>query len=118
MCFFFSKTQKHLCRLHGIHTGMRKRQRLAYHAFVVHHMDLAIRREGGVHNMPAESMRKACALRGLNTANLSAEEQITWLRKWVELSIPVDGTTISLFMYLPVLLTYNHPNNWKLLYDK
>lgn len=81
-------------------------------------MDLAIRREGGVHNMPAEAMRKACALRGLNTADLNTDEQIDWLRQWVELSSLVDGNNVSLFMYLPVLLTYNHPNNWKLLYDK
>lgn len=67
--------------------------------------------------MPAEAMRRACAMRGLNTADLGTDDQIEWLRRWVELSIPVDGTSVSMFMYLPVLITYNHPNNWKLLYD-
>lgn len=110
--------QKQLCGLHGIHKGFRKRSRLAHRAFVVHHMDLAIRREGGVHNLPVDALELACYIRGLNTTNMSNEDMIQWLQQWVELSIPVDGSNISLFLYLPIFLGYNHPNNWKLLHTK
>lgn len=113
-----TRLQSHLCGLHGIHRGFGKRSRLAYHAYVVHHMDLAIRREGGVHNMPLDALVRACNIRGLNTTNLSTEAMVDWLRQWVELSIPVDGTSISQYLFLPIFIAYNHPNNWRLLYEK
>jgi LETM1-like protein len=43
-----------LCQLHGLHGMWMKRFRLSEHSFLIHHMDLAIKREGGVHNMPLE----------------------------------------------------------------
>lgn len=110
--------QKQLCGLHGIHKGLWKRTRLARHAFVVHHMDLAIRREGGVHNMPVAALPIACHLRGLNTNGMSTDAMVEWLRQWVELSIPIDGSNISMFLHLPIMIGYNHPNNWKLLHAK
>lgn len=110
--------QKQLCGLHGIHKGWRKRSRLAHRSFVIHHMDLAIRREGGVHNMPPDSLQRACYLRGLHTEGLSDAEMIEWLTQWVEVSLPVDGTNISMLLHLPILIAYNHPNNWKLLHQK
>lgn len=81
-------------------------------------MDLAIRREGGVHNMPIDSLPHACYIRGLNSTNMSNEAMVEWLQQWVELSVPVDGSNISMFLYLPILIGYNHPNNWKLLHSK
>lgn len=115
---FHHPHQSQLCGLHGIHRGLRKRSRLAYHAFVVHHMDVAIRREGGVHNMPVDGLLRACHIRGLNTANLSHAAMVEWLRQWVELSVPVTGESISVFLFLPIFIAYNHPNNWQLLYTK
>lgn len=79
-------------------------------------MDLAIKREGGVHNMPQESLRNSCNLRGLNTRNLSNENMVSWLEDWVKVSLEVDGSNISMFLHLPILIGYNHPNNWKLIY--
>lgn len=107
-----------MCGLHGINRGIAKRYRLAERAYIIHHMDLAIRREGGVHNMPSEALLYACHLRGLNTTSLTNVEMIEWLEQWVEVSIAVDGSNISMFLYLPILIGYNHPNNWKLLYEK
>lgn len=97
---------------------MQKRTRLARHAFIIHHMDLAIRREGGVHNMPPESLQKACYIRGLNAKEMTNEAMVEWLTQWVEVSLPVDGTNISMLLHLPILISYNHPNNWKLLHEK
>lgn len=84
----------------------------------IHLMDLAIRREGGVHNMPKDTLRPACFLRGLNAANLTNDELIEWLQKWVDVSIEVNQDNFSLLLHLPILITYNHPNNWQLLYKE
>lgn len=103
-----------LCKLHGIHRVYLKRVRLSEHAFTMHHMDLAIKLEGGVHNMPTDSLRHSCYLRGLNPSNLRNDEMIEWLRKWVKVSEKIETENISLYLHLPILLSYNHPNNWKL----
>lgn len=110
--------QKQLCGLHGLHKGWRKRMRLAERSYLIHHMDLAIRREGGVHNLPINSLMTACHLRGLNTSSMSNEDMIDWLSKWVKVSMLVNGNNVSMLLYLPILITYNHPNNWKLLHRK
>ncbi|XP_067646824.1 LETM1 domain-containing protein 1 [Eurosta solidaginis] len=106
-----------LCQLHGVPTLLFKRFRLSEHAFLVHHMDLAIVREGHVHNMHPEVIPRSCYIRGLNPVNLSHDEMISWLRNWIRISTALEEQHISMFLYLPVLLGYNHPNNWKLIYD-
>ncbi|XP_055609596.1 LETM1 domain-containing protein 1 [Uranotaenia lowii] len=103
---------KYLCRLHDIHAGLMRRFRLSERAYVVHHMDMAIKREGGVHNMPIESLKHACFIRGLNATNLSTENMVHWLNEWVKVSLIINQDNISLFLHLPILLSYNHPNNW------
>lgn len=104
---------KYLCRLHDLQRPVfMRRYRLSERAYVVHHMDLAIKREGGVHNMPIESLKHACFIRGLNATNLSAESMIAWLNDWVKVSLIINQDNISLFLHLPILLSYNHPNNW------
>lgn len=115
-----SLTSKHcsyLCKLHDIGRGPFKRVRLEERSHIFHHMDLAIKREGGVHNMPVEALRTACFLRGLNPVNLPTEEMVAWLREWVAVSIQVDRSNVSLFLHLPILIAYNHPNNWKLTHS-
>lgn len=105
-----------LCRLHGIHRVYLKRVRLSEHCYAMHIIDLAIKREGGVHNMPTESLRHSCYLRGLNPENLRNEEMIEWLREWSKVSMQIGTENISLYLHLPILLGYNHPNNWKLIH--
>ncbi|KAG4079683.1 hypothetical protein HA402_009069 [Bradysia odoriphaga] len=109
---------KNLCGLHGIHKGWRKCMRLAKHAFVIHHIDLAILREGGVHNLPQDVLIHACRARGLNPTNLSTDMMVDWLKQWVDISTKIDGTNISLLLHLPILIGYNSPNNWILLYNR
>lgn len=104
--------------LHGLRMGINKRLRLYEHAFMVHTMDIAIKREGGIHNMPESALRRACYIRGLNPINLKNEEMIDWLRSWVAISLNIEEKHISLFLHLPILLGYNHPNNWKTIYGK
>lgn len=107
-----------LTKLHGIRGGWFKRHSLYEHAFLVHYMDLAIGREGGVHNMPLESLRKACYIRGLNPDGLSTEEMVEWLRDWIRVSNTIKAEHLTLFLHLPLFLGYNHPNNWQLIYGK
>lgn len=107
-----------LNKLHGTSGGLFKRHSLYEHAYLVHYMDQAICREGGVHNMPLESLRNACYIRGLNPINLSNEEMIGWLRDWIKISNTIQGEHLTLFLHLPLFLGYNHPNNWQLLYGK
>lgn len=108
--------QKYLCGLHGLHRGPFKKSRLVYRIQCINLMDLAIVREGGVHNMPVDALRNACFMRGLNAANMSTDDLILWLRGWVEVSSEVGEECISLLLHLPILLCYNHPNNWHLVY--
>jgi hypothetical protein len=103
---------KYLCKLHGIHSLYLKRIRLAEHCETLHNMDMAIKSEGGVHNLPTDALRHCCYLRGLNPANLRNEELIDWLREWIKVSLAVGTDNVSLYLHLPILLSYNHPNNW------
>lgn len=105
---------KALCKLHGIHHIYLKCVRLSEHCYTMHHMDLAIKLEGGVHNLPTDALRHSCYLRGLNPSNLRNEEMIEWLREWIKVSMAIGTENPSLYLHLPILLTYNNPNNWKL----
>lgn len=105
---------KYLCKLHGMHTWYLKSIRLSEYVYTMHTMDQAIMNEGGVHNMPTEGLRYSCYLRGLNPANLRNEELIEFLREWIKISRQIGTENVSLYLHLPILLSYNHPNNWKL----
>lgn len=41
-----------------------RRSRLVDKALILKEMDLAILREGGVHNLPIEALRMSCYIRG------------------------------------------------------
>lgn len=47
-----------------MHKGWFRRARLAERAFLLREMDKAILREGGVHNLPVEALKKCCYIRG------------------------------------------------------
>lgn len=112
--YLSSSHLKYLCKLHGIHSLYLKNIRLSEHVFTMHHMDLAIKSEGGVHNLSPEGLQHSCYLRGLNPATLSNEEMVEWLREWIKVSLVIGTENISLYLHLPILLSYNHPNNWRL----
>lgn len=57
--------------MHGLGTGFfRRTARLRKHAKILLAMDKAIIREGGVHNLPTDALRKACLLRGITQKTL------------------------------------------------
>lgn len=79
-------------------------------------MDNAIMREGGVQSLNTESLRNACHLRGLNSQHLSNQDMALWLQQWLEISQNVDKKSYSMLLHSPVLLAYNNPQNWMLIY--
>lgn len=79
-------------------------------------MDKAIVREGGVDSLNTETLRYACHIRGLNGSHLTNQEMKNWLNKWLAISENVDKSSYSLLLHSPVLLGYNHPQNWVLIY--
>lgn len=110
--------QKSLCRLHDINWFWFRKSRLAHRAQMMHLMDIAIDREGGPASLSTEALRNCCFMRGLNASNLSNDELVRWLDQWVQVSKNIDTQNFSLYLHLPVLIAYNHPNNWKLLYKE
>lgn len=81
-------------------------------------MDAAIVREGGVQSLQPNELREACFMRGLNAAGLSDDDLARWLDQWIQITTHIESSHLSLFLHLPILLTYNHPNNWKLIYPE
>lgn len=81
-------------------------------------MDKAIKREGGVHNMPTDALRKSCFIRGLNAQLLNNQEMIGWLNSWIKVSLSVSSENFSLLVHLPIFLSYNYPTNWSMIYEK
>lgn len=84
----------------------------------MHHIDMTVKGEGGASNLPAETLRDLCFQRGLNASNMTNEELAKFLDDWIQVSVHINPTNFSLFLHLPVLMTYNHPNNWKLIYPE
>lgn len=48
--------------------------------------------------------------------NMKNEEMVTWLTEWIKLSNKIDKDSYSLLLHSPVLLGYNAPANWALIY--
>ncbi|KAJ8866193.1 hypothetical protein PR048_033717 [Dryococelus australis] len=112
----YSNHVKGLLRVHNVHTGWRRRHRLADHAFILHKLDNAIIREGGPQTLSHDELRWACFLRGLSPSNVRLEELAGWLGQWLVVSQHVDDSCWSLLLHCPVLLAYNHPSNWALIH--
>ncbi|XP_044252605.1 LETM1 domain-containing protein 1 [Tribolium madens] len=110
------KHVKHLLRIHDLHMGWFRRSRLIERAVILQEMDKAIIREGGVHNMPQDALKNACYIRGLNPMNMRNEDMIDWLNNWIKISNVVDRESWSLLLHCPILLAYNEPSNWTLIY--
>ncbi|CAG9864480.1 unnamed protein product [Phyllotreta striolata] len=109
----------HLCKLHEMTTGVFfRRVRLAERAYIIKEMDRAIAREGGVEKLPLDALRKCCYIRGLNPADVQTEEMIRYLNNWLELSSNINRHCYSLLLHAPVLLAYNSPSNWRLIYQE
>ncbi|KAK9728412.1 LETM1-like, RBD [Popillia japonica] len=107
---------KHLLLMHDMHRVWFRRSRLAERAAILIAIDRAILREGGLESMSTEALRKACLMRGLNPLNMKKEHMINWLLLWLTISNEIDKYSYSLLLHCPILLAYNHPTNWQLIY--
>lgn len=113
---FFRNSQTSLCHIHGTGSLWFRKIRLMRRARMIHFMDMAIVREGGPTVLASDVLRECCYMRGLNASNLGNDELVHWLDQWIQVSKLIDPKNFSLLLHLPVLIAYNHPNNWKLLY--
>lgn len=110
-CNFFSfALQRHLLRLHGLSMGFNPTGTLYKRAFLLKEMDKAIVREGGVMKMREEEIKNACYLRGFSTTQLSDEDIINLLEKYIMLSKTITKESFSFLLHSPVLLGYNLPH--------
>uniref|UniRef100_A0A1B6K9D4 Letm1 RBD domain-containing protein n=1 Tax=Graphocephala atropunctata TaxID=36148 RepID=A0A1B6K9D4_9HEMI len=112
----YSSHVKELLKIHSMHTGWRRRHRLAERAKLIQLMDIAICKEGGVSCLSHDELSSACLFRGLNPANMKREDMEEWLQGWLQISQCVHKGSRSLLLHSPVLLAYNHPSNWVLLH--
>ncbi|XP_044734349.1 LETM1 domain-containing protein 1 [Chrysoperla carnea] len=110
---------KELLKMHNLRVGLfRRRRRLIDHAKILHEMDMAILREGGVTDMTCDVLKNALFIRGLNGTNMKHEDMIQFLNSWLCVSQSLDENNITLLLHLPILLAYNQPSNWMLIYNK
>ncbi|XP_031846173.1 LETM1 domain-containing protein 1 [Nomia melanderi] len=109
---------KELLAIHGIPTWRPfRKQKLIERGMFIKQMDESIQREGGVTILSEDAICWALSFRGLNPANMSIENMQKWLTQWFIVSNNVNENTISLLLHCPILLAYNHPTNWILIYS-
>ncbi|OAD58254.1 LETM1 domain-containing protein 1 [Eufriesea mexicana] len=115
-----SLKRRHTIELLGIHNisywKLFKKLSLLERGMLIKKMDESIQKEGGTIAMSNDAIRWALSFRGLNPANMSIECMRNWLEKWLTVSNIVEDETLSLLLHCPILLAYNHPTNWILVY--
>ncbi|XP_076246218.1 LETM1 domain-containing protein 1 [Calliopsis andreniformis] len=114
--------RKHIIELLSIHDipSWRpfRKHKLIERGMLIKRMDTAIQSEGGTMEMSNEALRWALSFRGLSPANMSTESMRNWLEQWFIVSNIVNEKSISLLLHSPILLAYNHPSNWILVYNR
>lgn len=112
--------RKHLKELLGVYDMSiwrpYRRYRLMERGTLIKQMDTAIIREGRSTEMSQDGLQWALSFRGLNPANLPLKNMEEWLEDWLKVSEFVNKENMSLLLHCPILLAYNHPNNWKTIY--
>lgn len=93
-----------------------RKSRLKARAKILREMDRAILRECGPVRLKTEALRYACFIRGLSPLNMKHEDMVEWLEQWLRISEIIHPDNASLLLHLPILLVYNHPSNWQLIY--
>lgn len=104
-----------LLRLHGKSVWLRRRHRLKDHARMIHYLDTAISREG-IDSLSYDQLKASLFLRGVNPTNMSTKNMTEFLESWLNVSREVDASSYSLLLHLPILLAYNQPTNFVLIY--
>jgi len=112
----YSKHVNALLRLHGKSVLFRRRGRLYDYAHIIHCMDAAIMREGGVGKLSQNQLYQCLFLRGISPTNMRAETMVQKMEEWLTVSKEVDKDSYSLLLHLPIFLAYNEPTNLVLIY--
>ncbi|XP_066951772.1 LETM1 domain-containing protein 1 [Macrobrachium rosenbergii] len=104
-----------LLRLHGKSVWFRRRQGLQDHAKMLHYLDTAISREE-IDSLNYDQLKSSLFLRGVNPTNMSTKSMTDFMERWLTVSREVDSSSYSLLLHLPILLAYNQPTNFVLIY--
>ncbi|XP_068207128.1 LETM1 domain-containing protein 1 isoform X2 [Palaemon carinicauda] len=62
------------------------------------------------------AMHVSLFLRGVNPTNMSTKSMTDFLERWLTVSREIDSSSYSLLLHLPILLAYNQPTNFVLIY--
>ncbi|XP_065200065.1 LETM1 domain-containing protein 1-like [Planococcus citri] len=109
--FYFQTLPKshliHLAATYGITTIFSPKQKMIKFAGLGMLMDKKIIERGGPKALSTELRSKICYMRGVDSMNMSPEEQIDYLQKWIKLNAKIDMSNYSLLLHTPILLGYN-----------
>lgn len=89
--------------MHSMHTGLRRRHRLAEQAAIIHEMDMAIIREGGASQLSQEELRLVMMM-------IISNEHTLWLAVLFHIHI-ILGSDLSRYFFTQCLLyrfTHSH----------
>ncbi|KAK4877266.1 hypothetical protein RN001_009772 [Aquatica leii] len=115
--YLSSNHVKHLSKMHEVPMGWFRRTRLGDRAIILQAMDRKIMQQG-IEKLPQDVLRNACLFRGLSPVNMKNEDMVAWLNKWIIISCAVNKNSLSLLLHCPILLAYNEPTNWQLIYRR
>ncbi|CAL1606458.1 unnamed protein product [Knipowitschia caucasica] len=87
-------------------------RRLSSHALELLHLDRALSRLGP-HQLSDTELRQACYVRGLNSDSLNANQCHDWLSQWLQVSMTLKDSEVSLLLHNMVLLSTNYPQRSK-----
>jgi len=71
-------------------------------------LDKKMRHENTLQKLSAKDIEIAALLRGANSANLTVEANIYWLRNWLELTKSCNSNDYWFVLHAMVLLSYNY----------
>ncbi|XP_011496500.1 PREDICTED: LETM1 domain-containing protein 1 isoform X2 [Ceratosolen solmsi marchali] len=106
------RTHRELLKIHGMSIfRLKNRYRLFQRGLLIHHWDIAIKREGGVTKLSENTIQWALLFRGINPVNMSINNMQMWLNEWIKISSQISKENISLLLHCPILLFYNYQKN-------
>merc|ERR1711976_780268 len=104
---------RHLLKIHGLHglSFYYPMLKLQQYGNLLLEIDKAIIRENR-ENMTNAELLDNCFLRGLNPDDLTRDEMLDYIERWLAVSEHLDKDSISLLLHLPIFIGYNSANRF------
>ncbi|XP_013383057.1 LETM1 domain-containing protein 1 [Lingula anatina] len=90
----------------------KMKAKLIQDAMLLHNIDQVIHKEG-IHMLSNAELQQACFDRGVNSYSLTKDEQVQYMKSWLQLSQACTGPSLSLILHGPVFLAWNLPRSTK-----